>query len=195
MGLGWVSQSFSNIVFESLTLLIFCNTSFILSGWTADRTKMRVTTSTLPSGTFSLRSSLVKSHWKAQQCSGQYRGFFCITGSRHPSDNPSDYQQLSCWKILNLHQHNCHSVPLQIIKISNLDKFNSPWREVTGINKKVEVILQQREDAVSNTTASLQQHQPLGFKLQTRQAEDNAQQGLANNHQNLELESVQYPLK
>lgn len=62
---------------SALTLLMFCKASFILSGWTADRTKMRVTTSTLPSGTFSLRSSLVKSHWKAQQRLEQYRGFCC----------------------------------------------------------------------------------------------------------------------
>lgn len=53
-----------------LTLLMFCKTSFILSGWTADSTKMRVTTSTPPSGTLSLRSSEVKSHWKPQQRSG-----------------------------------------------------------------------------------------------------------------------------
>lgn len=72
-------ESLSTWLHLSLTLLMFCKTSFILSGWTADRTNMRVTTSTLPSGTFSLRSSLVKSHWKAQQRSEQYRGFCCKT--------------------------------------------------------------------------------------------------------------------
>lgn len=53
------------------TLLTFSKASFILSGWTADRTNMRVTTSTLLSGTFSNKSSFVKSHWKAQQRSEQ----------------------------------------------------------------------------------------------------------------------------
>lgn len=57
-------------------------------------------------------------------------------------------------------------------QISYFDKFNSSRWEVTGVNKDVEVILQQREDAVSYTAAGLQQHQPLGLKLQTRQDKD-----------------------
>lgn len=38
---------------------------------------------------------------------------------------------------------------------SYLDKFNSSRWEVTGVNKDVQVVLQQREDAVSNTAAGL----------------------------------------
>lgn len=76
-------QPYLEIGKKSLTLLTFCKTSFILSGWTADRTKMRVVTSTLSSSTRCLRSSVVKSHWKAQQRSGQNRGFFWITGDRN----------------------------------------------------------------------------------------------------------------
>lgn len=73
-----LTRSF-HLATSALTLLMFCKTSFILSGWMADRTKMRVTTSTLFSGTLSLRSSSVKSHWKALQRSGLYRGLCCKT--------------------------------------------------------------------------------------------------------------------
>lgn len=57
------------------------------------------------------------------------------------------------------------------VRISYFDKFNSSWWEVTGVNKDAEVVLQQREDAVSNTAASLQQHQPLRLKLQNQTGE------------------------
>lgn len=97
-----------------LTLLMFCRTSCILSGWTADRTKIRVTTSTPPSGTCVLRSSLVRSHWKAQQRSGVYRGFFCEqkavevvlsygdVGSNSSSEATTDKR----WTISHFHQVN-----------------------------------------------------------------------------------------
>lgn len=172
------SQAEGHVTFGGLTLLRFCKTSFILSGWTADSTKMRVTASTLPSGTFSLRSSLVRSHWKARQRSGLYRGLFCFRGQN----------QFDVFHLTNLflhHEKNTtivrlehisstliqdHSFLSHVAKIkTNLDEFNGSRREVAGVDEEIEVLLQQREDAVSNATAGLQQHQPLGFKLQTTQ--------------------------
>ena len=49
--------------------------------------------------------------------------------------------------------------------ISYFHKLYSSWGEVTGVNEDVQVLLQQREDAVSHPAAGLQQHQPLGLKL------------------------------
>lgn len=146
---------------------MFCKASFILSGWTADRTKMRVMTSTLLSGTCSLRSSLVKSHWKAQQRSGQYRGFCC--------QQKIDYYWKTSvfYKRFNLHFWESGSLEATCLHIrcgsdeSYFDEFDSSRWEVTGVNEDVEVVLQQREDAVSNAAAGLQQHQPLGLKLKT----------------------------
>lgn len=112
-------------------------------------------------------------HSSARECT---EGFSVSQGTEvklTPLTYISKMQHLSCRNIFDL--RSCSTALLDIIKAPNLDKFNSPRWEVTGINKEVEVVLQQREDAVSNTTASLQQHQPLGFKLPPRQAKDRAQ--------------------
>ena len=60
-----------------LTRKMFSRDRTIFSGWMAERTKMRVTTSTLAGGTSPHRSSWVRSHRKALQRSGQYRGCCC----------------------------------------------------------------------------------------------------------------------
>lgn len=50
-------------------------------------------------------------------------------------------------------------------------KLNSSWGEVTGVNKYVEVVLQQRKEAVSHAAASFQQNQLLGLKLWSKAQE------------------------
>lgn len=55
---------------------MFFKTRCILSGWMAESTNMRVTTSTESAGIFSRRSSLVRSHWNTLHLSVLYKEFF-----------------------------------------------------------------------------------------------------------------------
>lgn len=74
---------------------MFSTTCCILSGWTADRTNIRVATSRLYSEMVARRSSFVRSHWNARQRSGQYREFSWKANIRYIYEHVQHYSNLT----------------------------------------------------------------------------------------------------